>query len=360
MTNRRSKNPSSATQPWFTRNRVFAIGTTAILAVGGIIAAIVGSDSAASPQNNTVVVNVPLERTRSDQKDLTDVASNPGDDDIGPVPRLAPKSPQTEQDINLQARSDRDTPPNPGTNWLKLKRELDEAGGYLNLNEHGEPVEICFEGISNDRIGSIINEYSDLPKYVTYVSCDLTSVNDTTLRWIGQLDRAHTLRLNECDVKGQGLGHITKMESLSRLSLRATQIQDESLTRLIPLTKLERLNLSKNAGIGKSLQALSLMKNLQYLGLWETEIDTSSMLQLGDIPNLGTLAISSPNLSNDSLRAMADAIESGGKFRRLTELYIDSETDLSMDLLDRVKAAMEKHSGSGFVTTSEPDSMIWK
>ena len=110
-----------------------------------------------------------------------------------------------------------------------------------------------------------------------------------------------SLELLHLPLHDAGLGQLSGLTNLTRLSLQETQISDAGLAHLSSLPNLTELNLHRTQVSDAGLAHLSSLPSLTYIGLGLTQITDAGLMHLSSISNLTGLSVWNTQVSDAGL-----------------------------------------------------------
>jgi len=117
---------------------------------------------------------------------------------------------------------------------------------------------------------------------VNFVAID--SITDKDLQLLEQLSKQVIwLKIGDSNLDDNKLKSISKLSSLTRLSIERTKVSDSGIALLNSLSKLTYLNLVGTAVTSKGLNQLKSLKDLRQIFLYQTAISEAEFSQLSKL-----------------------------------------------------------------------------
>lgn len=141
-------------------------------------------------------------------------------------------------------------------------------------------------------------------KSLLFLSLGQTQVTDRALIPIGQLPELIALELSDCPITDAGLNHLKDLHALDGLYLVNTETGDEAI-RIIAQDhpQVNTLWVGRRT-TDAAIPDLLKLKNLRQLGLVNCEISEEGIARLAAESDLGSLAISGPDVSDGVLKSL--------------------------------------------------------
>ncbi len=132
------------------------------------------------------------------------------------------------------------------------------------------------------------------------------NVTNEDLRHLSNLRNLRHLILEETDITGAGLVHVSRMDRLEILELRKTRLAGEDLRHLKGLRNLRRVDLNRNAIDDAGLSYLAGLDRLEALNLSETRVTDRGLRHLKGLKNLRSITLDDTGVSDAGLVYLAE------------------------------------------------------
>lgn len=112
---------------------------------------------------------------------------------------------------------------------------------------------------------------------------------DDSLRHFSDLAALEFLRIDHCEVQGNGLAALAKLDHLKALLIESTPFDDEGALALAKLPALERLSLTRTKITDKGLGTIAALPKLQSLSLAGNDVTIAGLFELRAAKSLQNL-----------------------------------------------------------------------